>query len=86
MTATAYERHLERAHALLSRRVRSGAGGLANDIAAAPVTNVALRELRGEVATALARSHAAFATAFGDALRESFKEFTQAPAAKPAEQ
>ena len=86
MTATAYERHLERAHALLSRRVRSGAGGLANDIAAAPVTNVALRELRGEVATALGRAHAAFAAAFGDALRESFKEFTQAPAAKPAGQ
>jgi len=86
VTATAYERHLERAHALLSRRVRSGAGGLATDIAAAPVTNAALRELRGEVATALARAHAAFATAFSEALRESFRQATQAPAAKPAGQ
>ena len=86
MTATAYERHLERAHALLARRVRAGASGLSTDIAAAPVTHATLRELRGEVATALARVHAPFATAFSDALRESFKEFTQPPAAKPAGQ
>lgn len=86
MTATAYERHLERAHALLSRRVRAGAAGLSTDIAAAPVTHAALRELRGEVATALARLHAAFASAFGEALRESFKAFTQPPAARPVGQ
>jgi len=86
VTATAYERHLDRAHALLSRRVRSGAGGLSTEIVAAPVTNASLRALRGEVATALARTHAAFATAFSEALRESFKEFTQPPAAKPAGQ
>jgi len=86
VTATAYERHLERAHALLSRRVRSGAGGLSTEIVAAPVTHAALRERRGEVAAALARHHAAFAGAFGDALRESFKAFTQPPAARPAGQ
>jgi len=84
--STAYERHLERAHALLSRRVRAGAAGLGTDIAAAPVTHAALRELRGEVATALARTHAQFATAFSDALRESFKAFTQPPAARPTGQ
>ncbi|MFL6628302.1 MAG: DUF1631 family protein [Vitreoscilla sp.] len=86
MTATAYEHHLERAHALLARRVRAGAAGLGTDIAAAPVTHAALRELRGEVATALARMHAQFATAFSDALRESFKAFTQPPAARPSGQ
>ena len=82
MTKTAYERHLERAHALMSRRVRSGAGGLSTEIASAPVTNSTLRALRGEVATALARHHARFADAFGDALRQSFTEFTQPPVAK----
>ena len=86
MTATAYERHLERAHALLSRRVRAGAAGLSTEIVAAPVTHAALRELRGEVATALARVHAGFANAFSEALRESFKAFTQPPAARPAGQ
>ena len=82
MTKTAYERHLERTHALMSRRVRSGAGGLSTEIGSAPVTNSTLRALRGEVATALARHHARFADAFGDALRQSFTEFTQPPVAK----
>ena len=82
MTSTAYERHLERAHALMSRRMRSGAAGLAADIAHAPVTHVNMRKLRGEVADALALQHARFAAAFGDALRQSFTEFTRPPAAK----
>jgi hypothetical protein len=79
---TAYERHLERAHALMSRRMRSGAAGLGTEIASAPVTNAALRALRAEVATALARQHAPFATAFSEALRQSFVDFTRPPAAK----
>ncbi|MBC7666408.1 MAG: DUF1631 family protein [Caulobacter sp.] len=83
MTPTAYERHLERAVALLSRRVRSGAAGLSGEIAAAPVTNAALRALRGEVASTLARRHAQFAAAFADALKQSATEFTHPPAAKP---
>ena len=32
MTQTPYERHLERAHTLLSRRVHSGAAGLGTEI------------------------------------------------------
>ena len=82
MTKTAYERHLERAHALMSRRVRGGAAGLATEIASAPVTHASLRALRGEVAAALARHHAQFATAFGEALKKAFNEFTQPPAPK----
>ncbi len=82
MTSTAYERHLERAHALMSRRMRSGAAGLAADVAHAPVTHANMRKLRGEVADVLARQHAQFAAAFGDALRQSFTEFTRPPAAK----
>ena len=86
MTQTAYERHLERAHALMSRRVRSGAAGLAGEIAAAPVTHAALRALRSEVASAIGRQHAAFSAAFSDALRQAFIEFTRPPAARPAGQ
>ena len=86
MTRTAYERHLERARSLLSRRVRSGAAGLANEIAAAPVTNAALRALRGAAANAIARQHEKFAAAFAEALQESAREFTQPPAPKPAGQ
>jgi hypothetical protein len=82
VTQTPYERHLDRAHALMSRRLRSGAAGLSNEILAAPVTNATLRALRGEAAAALARQHAQFATAFGEALRHAFAEFTQPPAAK----
>jgi hypothetical protein len=86
VTQTAYERHLERALALLSRRVRSGAAGLGGEIAAAPVTNAALRALRGEVASTLARRHARFADAFADALAQAASEFTHPPAEKPAGQ
>ena len=86
MTQTAYERHLERAHALTSRRVRSAAAGLAGEIAAAPVTHAALRALRSEVASAIGRQHAAFSAAFSDALRQAFIEFTRPPAARPAGQ
>ena len=82
MTKTAYERHLERVHALMARRVRSGAAGLATEIASAPVTHATLRALRGEVAATLTRHHAQFATAFGTALKEAFTEFTQPPVAK----
>ena len=82
MTKTAYERHLERAHALMSRRVRSGAAGLGAEISSAPVTSASLRALRGEVAAALARQHAQFSAAFADALLQAFTEFTQAPAAR----
>ena len=82
MSQTAFERHLERAHALLSRRMRSGAAGLGTEIASAPVTNAALRALRAEVATALARQHAPFAAAFSEALRQSFIDFIRPPAAK----
>lgn len=82
MTETAYERHLERAHALVSRRVRSGAAGLSAEIAAAPVPHASLRALRGEVAAALARQHAEFAAAFDEALLQALAEFTQPPAAK----
>ena len=86
MTSSAYERHLERAHALLSRRVRSGAAGLGAEIAAAPVTSPAQRALRGDVASAIARYHAAFAAAFADALRVAFAEFTRPAATRPAGQ
>ncbi|MCK9685300.1 DUF1631 family protein [Scleromatobacter humisilvae] len=82
MTKTAYERHLERAHSLMSRRVRSGASGLGAEITSAPVANAALRALRGEVAAAIARQHAQFSAAFADALLQAFTEFTQPPAAK----
>ncbi len=82
MSQTPYERHLERAHALLSRRVRSGAAGLSTEIVAAPVANAPLRALRGVVAATLARQHEGFATRFGTALRESFTGFTHPPAAK----
>ena len=82
MTKTAYERHLERAHALMSRRVRSGAASLSAEITAAPVTSASLRALRGEVAAALARQHAQFSVAFADALLQAFTEFTQPPAAR----
>jgi hypothetical protein len=83
VTKTAYERHLERALSLMARRVRSGAAGLSGEITAAPVTHHALRSLRGEVAAALARQHAAFSAAFAEALALAFTEFTQPPAAKP---
>ena len=86
MTRSAYERHLDRALALLSRRVRSGAAGLAGEIAAAPVAQAALRALRGEVASALARQHARFAAAFAEALQQASTEFTHPPAARPAGQ
>jgi hypothetical protein len=86
VSRTAYERHLERAHALMSRRVRSGAAGLSREIAGAPVTSASLRALRGEVAAALARQHAAFATAFSDAMEQVFNDFTRPPAAKAAGQ
>ena len=86
MTTTPYERHLERAHALLSRRLRAGAAGLSNEIVAAPVTNAALRAVRSEVAAALARHHAASAARFSDALRDAFVEFTRPPAARAAGQ
>jgi hypothetical protein len=82
VTHTAYEHHLERAHALMSRRMRSGAAGLADEIVRAPLTHAGQRALRAEVAAALSRHHAEFAAAFGDALRQSFTEFTRPPAAK----
>ena len=86
MTDSAYDRHLERAHALVSRRVRSGAAGLGAEIAAAPVADPALRALRGDVASAMARYHAAFAAAFAEALRAAFGEFTRPAVARPAGQ
>ena len=86
VTTTAYERHLERVHALMSRRVRSGVAGLVGEISSAPVTNVALRALRGEVANQLARQHALFSLAFADALLQAFAEFVQPPAARAAGQ
>ena len=86
MSQSPYERHLERAHALLSRRLRSAAAGLSTEIVAAPVTNASLRAVRGEVATALARQHAAFATRFSDVLRDACTEFTRPPVARPAGQ
>ncbi|MEO5686491.1 MAG: DUF1631 family protein [Burkholderiaceae bacterium] len=86
VTKTAYECHLERAHALMSRRLRSGAAGLSSEITAAPVTHHALRTLRSEVAAALSRQHAAFSAAFGEALKQAFLEFTHPPPAKPAGQ
>ena len=82
MTPTVYERHLERAHALMTRRLRSGAAGLAAEIVRAPVANAALRALRAEAATALSRQHAQFASAFGDALQQAMLEFVRPPAAK----
>ncbi len=82
MTTTAYERHLDRAHSLMSRRVRSGAAGLSGEIRSAPVTSSTLRALRSEVAATLARQHAPFAEAFGDALQQAYLEFTRPPAAK----
>ncbi len=86
MSQTPYERHLERAHALLSRRLRSAAAGLGTEIVATPVTNASLRAVRGEVAAALSRQHAAFATRFSDALRDAFADFTRPPVARPAGQ
>ncbi|MFL6697243.1 MAG: DUF1631 family protein [Vitreoscilla sp.] len=82
MTETAYERHLERAHSLMSRRVRSGAAALSGEIASAPVSHPTLRALRGDVATAFARQHARFSVAFAEALLQAFAEFTRPPAAK----
>ena len=75
MSQTAYERHLDRAHALMTRRVRSGAASLAGEIASAPVTNAAMRAVRGEVATALSRAHEHFSAGFAEALKQSFDEF-----------
>src|SRR5476651_236040 len=66
----------------MSRRMRSGAAGLAGDIVHAPVTNPHVRKLRAEVAAVMARQHEAFATAFGEALLQSFMEFTRPPVAK----
>lgn len=66
----------------MSRRMRSGAAGLGAEIASAPVTRSALRELRAEVATAVARLHVRFAAAFSEALRQSFAEFTRPAASK----
>jgi len=86
VSKTAYERHLERAHALMARRVRSGAAGLATEIAGAPVTNARTRALRTEAAAALARQHDRFAAAFGEALLQAFAEFVRPPAAKAAGQ
>jgi Protein of unknown function (DUF1631) len=86
VTQTAYERHLERALALMSRRVRSGAAGLSAEIAATPVSHAALRAVRGEVGAAMARQHAAFAAVFAEALRQTFTEFTRPAAARPAGQ
>ncbi len=67
----------------MSRRLRSGAAGLAAGIASEPVANPALRALRAEAAAAIARRHADFSDAFADALRRSFTEFTQPPVARP---
>ena len=86
MSKTPYERHLQRAHALLARRVRSGAAGLSAEIAAAPVTQTALRALRSEVAAALRHQNAAFSAAFAEALKQAFAESTQPPAPKAAGQ
>ena len=86
MTQTAYDRHVERALALLSRRVRGGAAGLSREIVAAPVTHAALRALRSEAAASLARHHDRFADAFVDALNHASTEFTHPPAARPAGQ
>jgi hypothetical protein len=82
VTQTAYEHHLERSHALMTRRLRGGTGGLAAELARAPVTQAALRALRAEVAATLSRQHAQFAAAFGEALQQSLTEFTQPLAAK----
>lgn len=70
----------------MSRRVRGGAAGLAGEIASAPVTNAAMRAVRGDVAAALSRHHAHFAAGFDEALKQAFTEFTQPPAPKPAGQ
>ena len=86
MTQTAYERHLDRAHALMTRRVRAGATGLAREIASAPVINAAMRAVRGEVAAALSRHHAHFAAGFDEALKQACAGFIQPPAPKPAGQ
>ncbi len=83
VTTTPFERHLERAHAAMTRRLRSGAGRLAAEIVSAPVTGVTLRTLRSQAAAALARQHAAFAAAFDEALLQSFAAFTRPPAPKP---
>jgi hypothetical protein len=80
VTETAYERHLARAHALMTRRMRTCAAGLTAEVARAPVTNAALRALRADVAAGLARRHAAFAAAFSEALQQSFAAFTRPPA------
>jgi hypothetical protein len=86
VTKTPYERHLDRAHALLSRRVRAGVAGLSREIVAAPVSQASLRAVRGEVAGALARRHAEFAARFGDALRDACTEFIRPAPARPAGQ
>ncbi len=86
MNQTAYERHLERTHALMTRRLRSGVAGLSAGIATEPVMNPSLRALRAEVAAAIARRHAQFADVFSETLRQSFAEFTRPPAPKPAGQ
>jgi hypothetical protein len=86
VTKSAYERHLERALSLTSRRLRSGAAGLAADIVRAPVTNAGLRALRAEVAAVLARQHAAFAAGFAAALQQSCAQSLHPPAAKAAGQ
>src|SRR4051812_45213977 len=66
----------------MSRRVRSGAAGLAAEIASAPVSHASLRQLRSEVASAIARQQTQFSAAFEDALLQAFVEFTRPPAAK----
>jgi hypothetical protein len=82
VTKSAFERHLERAHSLMSRRMRSGAAGLADEIVRTPVINAKSRALRAEVAAALARQHAQFAAAFGETLQQAFTAVTRPPAAK----
>ena len=82
MSQTPYERHFERAHALMSRRVRACVAGLSGEITSAPVTSASLRALRAEAAASLARQHPRFASAFSEALLASFADFTRPPAAK----
>jgi len=82
VTETAYERHLARAHSLMSRRVRSGAAALGAEITSAPVSHASLRQLRSEAASAITRQQTQFSGAFEDALLQAFVEFTRPPAAK----
>jgi hypothetical protein len=79
MRKTAFERHLERCHATLVKRLRVGAHALADDIARTPVASLAQRALRAEVAKVMARHHAAFAGAFDEALLRSFAGFFTPP-------